>query len=136
LAKILVVDDDFEILDLVRVSLQSVGHDVTGLSDGKSAEEKVKSEPFDLLLLDVMMPGMDGYHLASSVRSMHIKQPKIVLLTSRDFEKDKLAVIASEVNSFVSKPFDINELIEVIHRQLSDREDDPCKLGSASPVSF
>lgn len=94
--------------------LETQGHSVVAVSDGETALMHLKSKPFDVALIDVMMPRLDGYHVAAAIRAIE-KPPKIVIVTARDFHNDKEAVRASGADAFLPKPFATKDLIEVVH---------------------
>jgi len=116
--KILVADDEEELLELIRFSLDSSGFQVTTAKNGKQALELSQKGKFDLVILDVMMPLMDGYHAASEI-SQDPNSPPVLLLTSRDYDQDQAAVKGSGASAFLSKPFEISELIETVRGLLS-----------------
>ena len=113
MSKILVADDEAELLELLRFSLDSDGHEVITANDGAKALNLAKENKFDLIILDVMMPKMDGYHVAQEV-AQDPKAPPILLLTSRDFTKDQTAIKGSGATAFLSKPFEIAELLDAV----------------------
>jgi DNA-binding response OmpR family regulator len=112
--KILIADDEEGLLELIRFSLNSSGFHVTAAKNGKQALELAQKEKFDLIILDVMMPLMDGYHVASEI-IQDPSSPPILLLTSRDFDQDQSAIKGSGATAFLSKPFEITELIETVN---------------------
>ncbi|MCB4757350.1 MAG: response regulator [Elusimicrobia bacterium] len=116
--RVLIADDESELLELLRFSLDAAGFEVTTVTDGKKALDMANSQKFDLIILDVMMPHMDGYHVAQEI-SQDPKAPPVLLLTSRDFQQDKAAVKGSGATAFISKPFEIPELIDVAKRLVS-----------------
>lgn len=111
--KILVADDEEELLELIRFSLDTSGFHVTTAKNGKQALDLSQKEKFDLIILDVMMPLMDGYHAASEI-TQDPHAPPILLLTSRDFDQDQTAIKGSGASAFLSKPFEITELIQTV----------------------
>ena len=113
MAKILVADDEEGLLDLIRYALTGDGHDVVAVKNGQEALTRARKEKFDLIVLDVMMPLMDGYHVARELNE-DAKTPPILLLTSRDFSQDQSAVKGSGATAFLSKPFEISELAQVV----------------------
>jgi CheY-like chemotaxis protein len=113
LTRILVADDEEELLELIRFSLDVAGYHVTTAKNGKIALELSRKEKFDLVILDVMMPQMDGYHACSEI-SQDPTNPPVILLTSRDFDQDQAAVKGSGASAFLSKPFEIPELLKVV----------------------
>jgi len=112
LASILVADDEEELLELIRFTLDANGFTVVTANNGRKALNLAKSTAFDLIVLDVMMPEVDGYHVAQEI-SQDPKSPPILLLTSRDFSQDEGAIKGSGATAFLSKPFEVPELIEV-----------------------
>jgi len=111
--KILVADDEDGLLELIRFSLDTSGFQVTTAKNGKQAVDLAQKDKYDLIILDVMMPIMDGYHAASEI-TQDPKSPPILLLTSRDFDQDQAAIKGSGVSAFLSKPFEISELIQTV----------------------
>lgn len=119
--KILVADDEEELLELVRFSLDANGFSVVTANNGQKALDAAKKEKFDLIILDVMMPILDGYHVAREV-SEDPKAPPILLLTSRDFSQDQAAIKGSGASAFLSKPFEIPELVDVARGLIKDHQ--------------
>lgn len=113
MAKLLVADDDLETLELLKMGLEMGGHEVTTATDGKRALQLGQDGDFDMYILDVTMPYLDGYHVAEAL-SEKFPNRKILLLTSRDYEKDRVAVEACGADAHMSKPFDINELLRIV----------------------
>jgi DNA-binding response OmpR family regulator len=113
MAKIMAADDDLEMLELLRTVLETGGHEVTTATDGRQALRLGETKDFDLYILDVTMPYMDGYHVASEL-SDKFPDRKILLLTSRDYDRDKMAVDSCGADAHMSKPFDMNELLRVV----------------------
>lgn len=115
MSNILVADDEEELLELIRFSLDAAGHKVTTAKNGKMALDLVRSQKFDLVILDVMMPIMDGYHAASEI-SQDPSLPPVILLTSRDYDQDQAAIKGSGASAFLSKPFDVPDLLDVVKK--------------------
>lgn len=113
MANILVADDEEGLLELIRFSLDADGHSVTTAKNGRDALNLARKSRFDLVVMDVMMPFMDGYHVASEI-SQAKDSPPILLLTSRDFDQDQTAIKGSGATAFLSKPFEITELLRVV----------------------
>ncbi len=111
MARILVADDDADIRLLVVMRLQHSGHDVTGVGDGRAAIEACRENEHDLIVLDVMMPGMDGLAACRELRSDPVtaKVP-VILLTARAQSADVEAGIAAGADDYVTKPFSPREL--------------------------
>ena len=113
MSNLLVADDEEELLELIRFSLDAAGYQVTTAKNGQQALALARGKRFDAIILDVMMPLMDGYHVAAEI-SGDPKAPPILLLTSRDYDQDQTAVKGSGATAFLSKPFEIPELLSVI----------------------
>ncbi len=119
--RILVADDEEELLELLKFSLSAAGFEVVPAKNGQMALELAQKGKFDLIILDVMMPFIDGYHVAGEI-SLDPKAPPILLLTSRDFSQDLAAVKGSGATAFLSKPFEIPELLEVAKQLIEKRK--------------
>ena len=106
---ILVVDDDTRIRDLLQRFLSGEGYVVSVASTANEARTQIASMAFDLLLIDVMMPGDDGYTLVRSLRT-HLDTP-ILMLTARGELDDRLAGLEAGADDYLGKPFDPRELL-------------------------
>jgi DNA-binding response OmpR family regulator len=107
--KILLLEDDLILHEILLEHLHDRGHAVTGCEDGLEAEELIFKEPFDLLLLDVNVPGIDGFSLVESIRDNGIKTPA-VFITSLNTTKDLKKGYSVGGDEYIKKPFDIDEL--------------------------
>lgn len=118
--KILVVDDEEDMLDLLELRLAANGYSVVTANNGKDAIRLAKEEHPDLILLDIMMPGMDGSEVAGILRNdPETKNIPVVFLTclyAKDEEKRRGHAIHG--NFFIAKPFDQNELLAEIKKQI------------------
>jgi two-component system, OmpR family, KDP operon response regulator KdpE len=106
--RILVVDDDPQIRRVMRVTLTGQGYEVDDVKSGEAALQKLREERFDLVLLDVSMPGMDGLETCRLIRQQ--SEIAIVMLTVRDQEADKVAALDAGADDYVTKPFKTSEL--------------------------
>ena len=107
--RILVVDDEPSVRESVGYALEQEGFDVTLASDGEDAEGRLSGEPFDLLILDIMMPGKSGLDICREVRA---ESPvPIILLTAKDAEVDKVVGLEVGADDYVTKPFSVRELL-------------------------
>lgn len=116
-AKLLVVDDEPNIRDLLAASLKFAGFHVTTAADGSSALHTARGESFDLIVLDVMMPDMDGFTVIRRLRAAGIETP-VVFLTARDDVADKLTGLEEGGDDYVTKPFSLEELVARINAVL------------------
>jgi len=115
--RVLVVDDDPQVLRLLRVNLELEGYEVVSANDGLEALEAVEAENPDLVVCDVMMPGMDGVEVVRRLRA-DSKQVPVVMLSAKAMRSDMRAGLDAGANEYVTKPFDPAELIEVVDRLL------------------
>ncbi len=106
---ILIVDDELAILKLLRANLQAKGFDVLSAMDGAAAIRTVESELPDLLLLDIMMPKMDGFEVCQQLREW--SQIPIIILSAQGDEEDKVKCLELGADDYVTKPFGAGELI-------------------------
>jgi DNA-binding response OmpR family regulator len=111
-ARVLVVEDDGNIRDLVVLHLQLEGHTAVAVDNGAKALEVAREEPFDLLILDLMLPGLDGVTLCRAIRreSRNTDAP-ILMLTARREEADKVIGLDSGADDYLTKPFGVRELV-------------------------
>jgi two-component system response regulator ResD len=110
MAKILIVDDEPRIRELIREHLQFAGFACEEATDGSAALAQLSTGGFDLVILDIMMPFMDGMTCLREMRLRHITTP-VIMLTARSEEYDKLAGLESGADDYVVKPFSPRELV-------------------------
>jgi two-component system response regulator RegX3 len=108
-ARILVVDDEPSITEVVSYNLRKEGYDVQVAADGAAAVNLVNTSPFDLIILDVMLPKMDGYEVLRTIRTTH--SVPVLFLSARDTELDKVVGLEIGGDDYLAKPFGIRELI-------------------------
>ncbi|MBP3583506.1 MAG: response regulator transcription factor [Clostridia bacterium] len=108
--KILVVEDDVDLNRFVAMSLRDRGFDTVSCYDGMSALERIFEEKFDMLLTDIMMPRVDGFELASSVRARN-KEIPIIFMTAKDDKASKIYGYNIGIDDYIVKPFDVDVLI-------------------------
>ncbi|KRK73970.1 response regulator YycF [Lacticaseibacillus nasuensis] len=114
--KILVVDDEKPISDIVKFNLNKEGYDVVTAFDGEEALAKVNEENPDLILLDLMLPKIDGLEVARQVRKDH--DTPIIMLTAKDSEIDKVLGLELGADDYVTKPFSNRELVARVKANL------------------
>ena len=107
---VLVVEDHKEIADLVALHLQDIACDVTVAYDGIVGLAAVESKPFDLVVLDIMLPGFDGLEILKKMRAKAIYTP-VLMLTSKSSEIDRVLGLELGADDYVTKPFSVTELI-------------------------
>src|SRR5215213_10687212 len=118
--RILVVDDELSVRESVGYALEQEGFDVTLAANGEEAEGQISDDSFDLLILDIMMPGKSGLDICREVRA-HSPVP-IILLTAKDAEVDKVVGLEVGADDYVTKPFSVRELLGRVRAQLRRRE--------------
>ena len=115
--KILAVDDEKFIVRLVQVTLERQGYTVVSASDGKEALEKVDSEKPDLVVLDVMMPYMDGFEVLQTLRrNPATRDIPVIMLTAKAQDADVFRGWQSGVDCYLTKPFNPLELVSFVNR--------------------
>ena len=110
--RIFLVDDEKEIADLIELYLKNDGFDVIKCSDGKTALEKIRTETFDLAILDVMLPDVDGFTLCSEIRKRY--NFPVIMLTARTSDEDKISGLTLGADDYVTKPFNPLAFINII----------------------
>jgi len=107
---ILYVEDDQVLSFVTKDNLELNGYDVTHAKDGKEAIQFFKKDVFDLCLVDVMLPEIDGFEVAETIRSKHSEIP-IIFLTAKSLKEDKIRGLKIGADDYITKPFSIEELI-------------------------
>jgi DNA-binding response OmpR family regulator len=126
-ARILVVGDELNIRELVRLHLSFEGHECVSADNGIAALELAKTSPFDLFVVDLMLPGLDGVSLCRAIRQHAVSRSSpVLMLTARREESDKVVGLDSGADDYVTKPFGVRELVARVRALLR---------RSASPVS-
>ena len=116
---ILIVDDDSNVRELLRVNCAAQGLNVLTAGDGAEALRMVEQHIPELVILDVMMPEMDGWEVCKQIRDKYQDSIKVVMLTAKDTARDK--IIGKNIlkaDEYLTKPFDIDELLATVHRLL------------------
>ncbi|MEO3945996.1 response regulator transcription factor [Gorillibacterium sp. CAU 1737] len=111
MAKIMIVEDEPSLNELIRRNLALVGHESTCIHDGRLALEEARREPPDLMILDVMLPGMSGFDILDRlVKDSHSRIP-VIFLTARDKLADRIKGLESGADDYIVKPFETLELL-------------------------
>jgi DNA-binding response OmpR family regulator len=108
--KILLVDDNLSLLDQIRQILTSQRYIVETVSNGEEALDKLCENPFDLIILDIMMPKMDGFTVLREIRQIKIDAP-VLMLTAKGDSTDKVKGLDLGADDYLSKPFSMDELL-------------------------
>jgi DNA-binding response OmpR family regulator len=118
--KILAVEDEPAIARIIKNSLEKSGHLVDVIDDGIEAQQRVEVFDYDVVILDIMLPGADGYEICKHIRELGLDS-KIIMLTAKDDLDSKVAGLNMGADDYMTKPFSIEEL-EARVRALSRRE--------------
>ena len=116
MAKILIVEDDVNIAKMLEVTLSIGGYESERCDNGKKAVDLVTSQSYDLVLLDVMLPDMDGFTLCRKIREKHLFP--IIMLTAKTEDVDKITGLTLGADDYITKPFNPLEVIARVKTQL------------------
>jgi DNA-binding response OmpR family regulator len=119
--RILVVEDEAAISDFLRRGLESEGYEVTAAADGIEGTSRALAERFDLVLLDLMLPGRDGLEVLAAIRREQPGLP-VILLTARDAVPDRVEGLDAGATDYVTKPFSFDELAARVRAHLRQAE--------------
>ena len=122
-ATILVVDDNLDNVEILRAVLESRGYAVAEAPEGSSALAKLDEVRPDLVLLDVMMPGMDGWQVCRTIKNHpeYGTHTKVIMVTAKGAFEDKFEGLRSGADDYVVKPVDFKDLLEKVERNLAAR---------------
>jgi len=118
--RILIVEDEATIAEAVSYALRDAGFDVEAVSHGRAALEAARGRPYDLMILDLMLPGMSGLDVCRELRAGESDLP-IVMLTARDAESDRVLGLDLGADDYVTKPFSVAELVGRVRALLRRR---------------
>ena len=111
-AKILIIEDDHDIVEMIEYNLSSAGYDVKSASDGQAGLKSVKRDRPDLIILDIMLPGLDGFEICQMLRSDgDTAQIPIIILSAKSQETDKVVGLELGADDYMTKPFSPRELV-------------------------
>jgi DNA-binding response OmpR family regulator len=108
--RILVIEDDVQLAKQVASALTEAGHDAVIVHNGERALDKAKETPFDLIMLDIILPGMDGFDVLRHLRSQHIAS-RVLMLTAKGEVKDRVTGLQLGADDYLPKPFVMRELV-------------------------
>ena len=122
--KVLVCDDERHIVRLIQVNLERQGYNVVTAYDGKEGLEKVRSEKPDLMVLDVMMPYMDGFEVLKTLRrDAATESLPVIMLTAKAQDKDVFEGYHYGADMYLTKPFNPMELVSFVNRIAQSKDD-------------
>ena len=128
--RILVIEDDASILLGLRLSLEREGYRVETAADGSTGMELATAEPWDLIILDIMLPRVNGYEILNAVRASDQDIP-VLVLSARSAETDLVMGLDLGADDYVTKPFSLGELLARVRAMLRRRrqEQEPWQVG-------
>ena len=131
--KILIVEDEKLLADSLRAMLEGKGFTVEAVYDGETGAEYAETGVYDLLILDVMMPGLDGYQVARQVRARRCGTP-ILMLTAKSGLEDRIEGLNAGADYYLTKPFDSRELLACVNALLRRQGDqvDELRMGNTA----
>ena len=129
--KILIVEDEASIARFLKLELEHEGYAVECVGDGRDGLERAKTGDFDLIILDVMLPGFNGFEVLRRLRQTHATP--VVILTARDQVMDKVAGLDVGADDYITKPFAIEELLARI-RSILKRRNEPAATGKTIKI--
>jgi DNA-binding response OmpR family regulator len=132
-ARILLVDDEQSVQTLLTYPLRKEGYDVVSAEDGREALDRFSEQEFDLVVLDVMMPRLDGIEVCRRLRAR--SQVPIIMLTARDDEVDKVIGLEMGADDYITKPFSVREFRSRVRAVLRRSEMIGAKGGSEEPIT-
>src|SRR5688572_2343345 len=126
---ILLVEDEENLHEALKLNLELEGYDVTSVFDGSAALNAVSGEYFDLIILDVMLPEMDGITVAETIRISNNEVP-ILILSARNSSADRVLGLKKGADDYLTKPFNLEELLLRVHKLINKNK----KLQDKSTV--
>ena len=121
--KVLIVDDEPDILLMLRVNLEAAGFQTALAADGETALRRISDDAPEVVLLDVMMPVMDGWGVLQSL-SATPAGPKVIVVSAKSSDRDVVRALELGAWEYVTKPFDPDDLVAIVRRVLSSTPDE------------
>jgi DNA-binding response OmpR family regulator len=114
--RVLVVDDEPQVVWMLQFSLEAAGYETYSARDGAAALEEVRQHHPRLMLLDIMMPGMDGWTVLEQLQQLPAEErPRVVVVSARASLRDRVKASELGADAFVAKPFNVDDLLDVLH---------------------
>mgnify|MGYP001231147355 CR=1 FL=1 len=118
MSRVLIVDDEPDLLLMLRVSLEAVGFETGLAADGDVALQRMRAERFDLVLLDVMMPVLDGWSVLEALKD-DPGAPPVLVVSAKTAQQDRERALSLGATAYITKPFDIDSLVAKLHEVLA-----------------
>lgn len=129
--RILIIEDEFNLADVISSRLEKESYTVDISTDGEEGFYRATSNIYDLIILDVMLPNMNGFEILKGIREKEI-QSKVIMLTAKNMIEDKLNGLENGANDYLTKPFHIDELVARVNIQLKN----PTKLNKKNYLEW
>lgn len=136
--KVLIVEDDWEIVELLEIHLKDLGCDINAVDNGQTGLTAAKEDIFDLIILDLMLPGLNGMDVCRKIRQTDRHTP-ILMLTARSEEIDKVMGLETGADDYLTKPFSVREFIarvKVIFRRREEQGASELIKNSPSVIQY
>jgi DNA-binding response OmpR family regulator len=128
--KILIIEDEFNLADAIKTMLSNKKYDVTIKTDGDEGLDEALTNIYDLIILDVMLPGVDGFEILEELKRESIDS-KVLMLTAKSTIEDKLTGLNNGADDYITKPFHMDELLARVNIQLrKNNKDNNIELGN------
>ena len=121
--KVLIVDNEPDVLLLLRVNLEAAGYETVLAADGETALDRIDDADPDVVLLDIMMPVMDGWGVLRAL-SDRDTAPRVVVVSAKSSDRDIVRALTSGALDYVTKPFDPDDLVDVVARTVTSSKDE------------
>ena len=121
--KVLIVDDEPDVLLLLRVNLEAAGYDTVLAADGETALSRIDDAQPDVVLLDIMMPVMDGWGVLRALSDREAG-PRVVVVSAKSSDRDIVRALTSGALDYITKPFDPDDLVDVVARTINSSTDE------------
>ncbi len=133
---ILIVDDEEDIRAVLQARLETAGYEVRSAETGMEALERIRTDPPDLIVLDLMLPGIDGFGVCAMVkRDQRFSKIPIIMLTARSQPQDRSTGAALGADAFLTKPFRADELLTQIHLLLNGKRTNDERVPATETAS-
>jgi two-component system, OmpR family, alkaline phosphatase synthesis response regulator PhoP len=132
---VLLVEDEENLHDALKLNLELEGYEITSAYDGHQALKKIEEEYFDLIIMDVMLPGIDGISITENIRLQNNEVP-ILILSAKNTSADRVAGLKKGADDYLTKPFNLEELLLRVHKLIEKNKKMQDKDSVGDTYSF
>src|SRR4026209_286034 len=132
---VLLVEDEENLHDALKLNLELEGYEITSAFDGHEALKKIEEEYFDLIIMDVMLPGVDGISITENIRLQNNEVP-ILILSAKNTSADRVAGLKKGADDYLTKPFNLEELLLRVQRRIEKNKKRQEKDSVGDSYSF